>query len=211
MKKETLFLSITAIIIGICIPKFAIGQYNNLSKSQLITKIEKLEETNKNLKQELTDKTTELNTFMEKAKGQKYSPEIDEMLNIEDTTLFNVGFKQFDLASVHPRSREMYQWISNIHGLGKLLKQIKEEHLSIENLNAIITNPNLPATTKAASLEQLPLLNTSIKENIRTADKLREKIELSYNEMKKTFSISQMDYYNGLVDKLNNYINLYFE
>ncbi len=211
MKKETLFLSITAIIIGICIPKFAIGQYNNLSKSQLITKIEKLEETNKNLKQELTDKTTELNTFMEKAKGQKYSPEIDEMLNIEDTTLFNVGFKQFDLASVHPRSREMYQWISNIHGLDKLLKQIKEEHLSIENLNAIITNLNLPATTKAASLEQLPLLNTSIKENIRTADKLREKIELSYNEMKKTFSISQMDYYNGLVDKLNNYINLYFE
>lgn len=211
MKKETLFLSITAIIIGICIPKFAIGQYNNLSKSQLITKIEKLEETNKNLKQELTDKTTELNTFKEKAKSQKYSPEIDEMLNIEDTTLFNVGFKQFDLTSVHPRSREMYQWISNIHGLGELLKQIKEEHLSIENLNAIITNPSLPATTKSASLEQLPLLNTSIKENIRNADKLREIIELSYNEMKKTFSISQMDYYNGLVDKLNNYINLYFE
>ena len=211
MKKETLFLSITAIIIGICIPKFAIGQYNNLSKSQLITKIEKLEETNKNLKQELTDKTTELNTFKEKANGQKYSPEIDEMLNIEDTTIFNVGFKQFDPASVHPRSREMYQWISNIHGLGEILIQIKEEHLSIENLNAIITNPSLPATTKSASLEQLPLLNTSIKENIRTADKLREKIELSYNEMKKTFSISQMDYYNGLVDKLNNYINLYFE
>lgn len=211
MKKEALFLSITAIIIGICIPKFAIGQYNNLSKSQLISKIEKLEEKNKNLEQELTDKTAELNAFKEKAKGQKYSPEIDEMLNIEDTTIFNVGFKQFDPTSVHPRSREMYQWISNIHGLGELLKQIKEEHLSIENLNAIITNPNLPATTKSASLEQLPLLNTSIKENIRNADKLREIIELSYNEMKKTFSISQMDYYNGLVDKLNNYINLYFE
>lgn len=211
MKKEALFLSITAIIIGICIPKFAIGQYNNLSKSQLISKIEKLEEKNKNLEQELTDKTAELNAFKEKAKGQKYSPEIDEMLNIEDTTIFNVGFKQFDPASVHPRSREMHQWISNIHGLGELLKQIKEEHLSIENLNAIITNPNLPATTKSASLEQLPLLNTSIKENIRNADKLREIIELSYNEMKKTFSISQMDYYNGLVDKLNNYINLYFE
>lgn len=211
MKKEALFLSITAIIIGICIPKFAIGQYNNLSKSQLISKIEKLEEKNKNLEQELTDKTAELNAFKEKAKGQKYSPEIDEMLNIEDTTIFNVGFKQFDPTSVHPRSREMYQWISNIHGLGELLKQIKEEHLSIENLNAIITNPNLPATTKSASLEQLPLLNTSIKENIRNADKLREIIELSYNEMKKTFSISQMDYYNGLVDKLNNYINPYFE
>lgn len=211
MKKETLFLSIIVIIIGICIPKYAIGQYNNLSKSQLISKIEKLEEKNKNLEQELTDKTAELNAFKEKAKGQKYSPEIDEMLNIEDTTIFNVGFKQFDPASVHSRSREMYQWISNIHGLGEILIQIKEEHLSIENLNAIITNPNLPATTKSASLEQLPLLNKSIKENIRNADKLREIIELSYNEMKKTFSISQMDYYNGLVDKLNNYINLYFE
>lgn len=211
MKKETLFLSITAIIIGICIPKFAIGQYNNLSKSQLISKIEKLEEANKNLEQELKDKTAELNTFKEKAKDQKYSPEIDEMLNIEDTTLFNVGFKQFDPASVHPRSREMYQWIINIHSLGEILNQIKEEHLSIENHNDIITNPNFPATTKSASLEQLPLLNTSITEHIRNADKLREKIELSYNEMKKTFSIGQIDYYNGLVDKLNNYINLYFE
>ena len=211
MKKEVLFLSITAIIIGICIPKFAVGQYNNMSKNQLISKIEKLEEKNKSLEKELKDKNDELNAIKKKAQSQKYSPEIDEMLNIEDTTIFDLGFKQFDPASVHPRSREMYQWISNIHSLGELLKQIKEEHLSIENLNAIITDPNLPATTKSVSREKLPSLNTNIKENIRNADKLREIIELSYNEMKKTFSISQMDYYNGLVDKLNNYINLYFE
>lgn len=211
MKRLSVILSLLLFVIGISIPKYAIGQYEKLSKLEQLEKLKALKSKNDSLIEQLNNRIAELDSIKEKTQSQKYSPEIDEMLNIEDTTIFNVGFKQFDPASVHPRSREMYQWISNIHGLGEILIQIKEEHLSIENLNDIITNPNLPATTKSASLEQLPLLNTSIKENIRTADKLREKIELSYNEMKKTFSISQMDYYNGLVDKLNNYINLYFE
>ena len=99
----------------------------------------------------------------------------------------------------------MYQWVSNIHELGLLLELIEKDHLSVENINNNLTN--LPSTT----IKQLESLNTNIKNNIRTADEKRELIEQSYNEMKKTFSLSQMDYYNSLVGKLNNFINIYFE
>ena len=205
MKKAKLLLSIVTMIIGTYVPKFAIGQYNNLSKKQLISKIETIEKRNQKLEQDLKEKTGELEAIKKKAQSLKYAPEIDEMLNIEDTTIFNVAFKEFDAKSVHPRSREMYQWVSSIHELQDLVHQIEEKHLAIEKFNADLVN--LPAST----VKQLESLNNEIKEHIRTADKKREMIELSYGDMKKAFSLSQMDYYNGLVDKLNNFINLYFE
>lgn len=179
------------------------------SQSELISQNESLLEENNSLKQQLKDKTAELNKLKKDIQNQKingkYPPEIDEMLNIDDTTIFLERFKNYELSAVHPRSREMYQWVSNIHELGLLLELIEKDHLSVENINNNLTN--LPSTT----IKQLESLNTNIKNNIRTADEKRELIEQSYNEMKKTFSLSQMDYYNSLVGKLNNFINIYFE
>lgn len=179
------------------------------SQSELISQNESLLEENNSLKQQLKDKTAELNKLKKDIQNQKtngkYPPEIDEMLNIDDTTIFLERFKNYELSAVHPRSREMYQWVSNIHELGLLLKLIEKDHLSVENINSNLTN--IPSTT----IKQLESLNTNIKNNIRTADEKRELIEQSYNEMKKTFSLSQMDYYNSLVGKLNNFINIYFE
>lgn len=179
------------------------------SQSELISQNESLLEENNSLKQQLKDKTAELNKLKKDIQNQKingkYPPEIDEMLNIDDTTIFLERFKNYELSAVHPRSREMYQWVSNIHELGLLLKLIEKDHLSVENINNNLTN--LPSTT----IKQLESLNTNIKNNIRTADEKRELIEQSYNEMKKTFSLAQMNYYNNLVGKLNNFINIYFE
>ena len=179
------------------------------SQRELISQNESLLEENNSLKQQLKDKTAELNKLKKDIQNQKingkYPPEIDEMLNIDDTTIFLERFKNYELSAVHPRSREMYQWVSNIHELGLLLELIEKDHLSVENINNNLTN--LPSTT----IKQLESLNTNIKNNIRTADEKRELIEQSYNEMKKTFSLSQMDYYNSLVGKLNNFINIYFE
>ena len=212
MKKTTLVLSIVAIIIGICFSECAIGQ----NKKQLRSQIEVLEKTNESqekeiaaLKEELKEKTDELKVIKLGSNQnntkvtEKYPKEIDELLNIEDTTIFNVKFKQFEKQSVHPRSREMYLWVSNIHELNNLLCQIEKNHLSIENTD--------PANLPPQIIKKLESLNISIKENIRTADKLRNNIESSYNDMKKIFSREQMNYYNGLVAKLNRYINIYFE
>lgn len=204
MKRIRTIQLIAAVCIGICMPSCSSIKPTNKQNPQL----ESLRKENKTLKQQLSETTAELNTIKAEVQNKKnigkYPSEIDAMLNIEDTTIFNSHFKQFDIKAVHPRSREIYQWVSNIHDLGELMQQIKENHASIEQFNANLTN--LPPTT----IKQLESLSLNIKENIRSADKLRENIELSYNDMKKVFTLGQMDYYNNLVDQLNNYINLYF-
>lgn len=204
MKKTTIILSIVAVILGTSVPKIATGQNKNLSKSQLISKIEKIEEKNQKLEQQLKEKTEELKAIKEKTQSLKYSPEIDELLNIEDTTIFRSRFKPFDIKDVHPRSREMYQWVQEIHELGQLMAEIETANATIERFNSDLAN--LPPAT----IQQLQTLNSGIKDNIRSADEKRTTIEQSYKEMKKVFSLSQMDYYNSLVQKLNNFINLYF-
>lgn len=207
MKKTISFIIVGIMAIGLF--SCSISNKTVKSQSELISQNESLLEENNSLKQQLKDKTTELNKLKKDVQNQKtnrkYPPEIDEMLNIDDTTIFLERFKNYELSAVHPRSREMYQWVSNIHELGLLLQLIEKDHLSVENINSNLTN--LPSTT----IKQLESLNTNIKNNIRTADEKRELIEQSYNEMKKTFSLSQMDYYNSLVGKLNNFINIYFE
>jgi len=206
MKNASLILTIIAMFLGITIPEYSFGQRQNNrnNNKQPDPQIEILQKENDSLKTELGKLTGELNAFKQKFENQKYSPEVDAMLNIEDTSIFNDNFMRFELGKVHPRSREMYQWVSNIHEFGDLLKQIEESHNSIEQINANLSN--LPATT----VKQLESLNSGIKDKIRKADGLRENIEKSYTDMKKTFSLSQMEYYNSLVDKLNNFINLYF-
>lgn len=137
-------------------------------------------------------------------KSGKYPREVDEMLNIDNNTIFNERFKQFDIKSIHVRSREMYQWVCNIHELDNLLRQIEDRHHSIEKYNENLEN--LPSST----IEQLGKLNLDIKNNIAKANQLKTTIENSHKDMEKVFSSQQMDYYNGLVSKLNEYINLYF-
>lgn len=207
MKRITLILSIVSIIIGIC---FSSCSINKSAEMQMGFQLDSLKNANKMLEQKLDEATAEIDSLKAEAfnmaNTRKYSLEIDEMLNIEDTSLFNSNFKQFDIKSVHPRSRQMYQWVSNIHEFGELLQKIEANHSTINNYNTNIDK--LPATT----IKTLESLNLRIKEDIRTADKLRrEKIESSYKDMKKAFAQSQMNYCNELVYKLNNYIDLYFE
>jgi len=194
---------LTFIISGCSIQKTTPNQ------QQLIAKNNQLQKENVDLNKQLKDKTEELNNLkaeiqIQQTKG-KYASEIDELLNIENTTIFTSNFKQYELTSVHPRSRKMYQWVSSIHGLGEQLKLIEKDHQTIEIYNKDISD--LPPQT----VVQLKSLNTTIKENIRVADKLRQEIELSYSEMKMAFTTVQMNYYNNLVGKLNNFINIYFE
>lgn len=203
MRKITTTLSIAAIIIGLCLPSCSISKP---VKTQPNPQLENLKKENKELKQQYDEATAKLDALNKMIYTGKYPLEIDAMLNIEDSTIFTSSFKQYDMLSVHPRSRDMYQWVSSIHELGELLQLIEIDHSSIDNLNADLSN--LPQTT----IKRLESLNANIKDNIRSADKLREQIEEQfYSDMKRTFSLSLMNYYNGLVDKLNNYIGLYFE
>lgn len=203
MKKVVLVLSIAAIIIGVGMPSCSITKP---VKTQPNPQLETLKKEKKELKQQYDEATAKLDTLNKMMYTGKYPLEIDAMLNIEDSTIFTCSFKQYDMLSVHPRSRDMYQWVSSIHELGELLQLIEIDNSSIDILNADLSN--LPQTT----IKRLESLNANIKGNIRSAEKLEEQIEEQYySDMKRIFSLSQMNYYNGLVDKLKKYNGLYFK
>lgn len=176
------------------------------SKTDLVLQNDSLIKANDSLTMSLKTTSYKLDSLMKAIQlpQSKYALGVDEMLNIEDATIFTDNFKPYEIKQVPPRSREMYNWVKHIHELDELMKEIAKEHQTIESYNANITN--LPPST----VKQITSLNESVKSNIRKADKLRENIELSYNEMKKTFSSAQMKYYNDLTDNLNSLINIYF-
>ncbi len=209
MKKATIYLAFIMILCGVCLSGCSIQRKTEPKKSQLIIENKQLQKKNTELNNQLKDVAAELNTLKAellkpRAKG-KYPGEIDELLNIEDASIFTNNFKLYELSSVHPRSRNMYQWVKNIHELGEQLMQIEKDHQTIDKFNEDIAN--MPPQT----IEQLKSLNTAIKDNIRAADKLRQDIDVSYSEMKMAFTSAQMNYYRDLVGKLNNFINIYFE
>lgn len=61
---------------------------------------------------------------------EKYSLEVDKFLNIEDSSIFNINFKSFDLSHMHLRNQLYYQLISNIHDLDSLIKSIDNMTMS---------------------------------------------------------------------------------
>ena len=65
---------------------------------------------------------------------EKYNPEIDKFLNLEDTTIFTSNFKTYYLQKIHQSRRNYYQVIQKIHDFGEKLQSI-EDNLSITKIN----------------------------------------------------------------------------
>lgn len=207
MNKHVLILANFLLLInlfGKCI-----GQNSNRTKSSLVIQIEQIEKENDSLKRALKDKTAELESLKGKANNpnaeEKYPSEIDKILNIEDTTIFSGHIQQYDIKSVHPRSREMYLWVCKIQELEMQLRSVEKHHRVIEDLNSNLLEL-APSTRK-----QLESSYANIKESIRQAQNIRKELNPSIDNMRQCFTSAQMNYYNNLVCKLNNFINLYFE
>lgn len=72
-----------------------------------------------------------------KSARKKYTAEIDDFLNIEDSTIFRENFMDgLTESQVHPRSRKWWQLIVLIHSLDTSLKKI-EESVSYEKVRKL--------------------------------------------------------------------------
>lgn len=112
---------------------------------------------------------------------EKYKPEIDRFLNTEDTSVFT-AFNHFTEEEIHPRSRDFYRLIEAIHRFDSIVS---------------ITNE-----MKASEF-------STIKENIKKAEQIKESIQSYANDEKGGIyyflSESQQQYYR---ERINSYEEL---
>ena len=55
-----------------------------------------------------------------------FDPEIDKFLNIQDESIFTDRFLNEQIEQIHPRSKDYYLLIKNIHNLGTLLSEVQK-------------------------------------------------------------------------------------
>ena len=115
---------------------------------------------------------------------EKYNPDIDSFLNIEDESIFSdAKFILLDKQRIHPRSYKYYCLIHNIYEFGKLLKTVQE--------------------SKVQQLEQT-------KKKIEEMTNLANQITGMEYELERSFlSQKQKDYYNGLYDQYVEIWNIF--
>jgi hypothetical protein len=135
--------------------------------------------------------------------AEKYNPEIDKFLNREDEFVFkDETFMGLQDSQIHPRSRNYYQLIKEIHLLDSCLRNV-ERTLTNSNVEKIAKELNLlEETVKSMLLEQE-------KKNIDIADGQFVKIIPFAKEL--TFlSSQQQQYYKLLKDKFNDWYSIIY-
>jgi hypothetical protein len=128
--------------------------------------------------------------------AEKYNPEIDKFLNIEDTSIFTSAFKSCNLQEVHPSRRSFYQVVEKIHDFSEKL-QIVEQTLSNSKIDDVAKQMNLPKETIKG------ILVITAKENI---DKAEQDLDGLIPFIKEIDYLSppQKQYYKLLKDKFND-------
>lgn len=116
--------------------------------------------------------------------NEKYNPDIDSFLNIEDESIFSDSiFILLDKQRIHPRSYKYYCLIHDIYKFGELLKIVQE--------------------SKVQHLEQT-------KKMIEEMTNLANQITGMEYELERSFlSQKQKDYYNGLYDQYVEIWNIF--
>lgn len=127
---------------------------------------------------------------------EKYIPEIDKFLNLEDTTIFTSNFKTYDLQKIHPSRRNYYQVIEKIHDFDEKLKSI-EDNLSISKINEAAKYFNITEDVAKKNLLD------AAKADIDKAEKYLDGL-LPFGQELDILSSLQKQYYKALKDKFND-------
>lgn len=127
---------------------------------------------------------------------EKYNPQIDKFLNLEDTTIFTSRFIIYNLQEIHPSRRDYYQMVQKIHNFGETLKRI-ENSLSNSKINEVAKQINIP--TEAAKKSLLEAAKIDIAKAEHDLDELRP-----FGKELDLLSPSQSQYYKALKDKFND-------
>jgi hypothetical protein len=90
---------------------------------------------------------------------EKYNPEIDKFLNLEDVSVFNTNFMDLFDYEIHPRSQNYYNLLKNIRTLNLLLLSINYTTIraDLDTIGKLIDDINDPAKSPK-NLLPTPLL-----------------------------------------------------
>jgi phosphopantetheine adenylyltransferase len=126
---------------------------------------------------------------------EKFNPETDKFLNVEDEAIFTSRFKNYLLEEIHPRSRDYYLMIKSIHDLSDYLMNT-EKILSNSNIEKVVKDMNLPRETVTL------LLQESAKKELKKAEQKLDDI-IPFAKYVDSLSAQQKQYYRMLKDKFN--------
>ncbi|MEP7197108.1 MAG: hypothetical protein ABI851_11370 [Saprospiraceae bacterium] len=127
---------------------------------------------------------------------EKYKPEIDKFLNLEDSTIFTTSFIKYDSQQIHPSRRNYNQAVQIIHDFGETLKSI-EINLSISKINELSKQINISTEAARSSLFEAAKLEISKSE--QDLDGL-----IPFGKELGMLSPLQKQYYETLKDKFND-------
>lgn len=141
--------------------------------------------------------------FEIKSAWKRYATEIDDFLNIEDSTIFREKFMDgLTESQIHPRSRKWWQLIDLIHSLDTYLKKI-EESVSSEKVKKLADDYGVTLN------DAYNLLQGKAKEDMCKANYMMYEFS-NYSDEIKVLSEEQMKFYknvkkrcNELYDKIN--------
>jgi hypothetical protein len=132
----------------------------------------------------------------------KYNPEIDRLLNIEDTSIFsNNRLKEFKVEEIHPRSIDYYNLIRNISILDSVLFEIAVNIKKIDEINnSIEKEPELSTSTLEMLTKRSADSNREIKTGIKQAKERIDIINKETNDIiRKMMPEALREYYISLV------------
>lgn len=126
---------------------------------------------------------------------ERYMPEIDKFLNIEDTTIFSSKFERHDSLEIHPSRWRYYKVIEIIHDFAERLERC-EMSTSISKIDNVAKQ--LEISPEAARLSLLEAARSEILTSEKYLDAL-----LPYGNELTLLSDTQKGYYNDLIEKFN--------
>ena len=138
-----------------------------------------------------------------KSAEKRYATEIDDFLNIEDSTIFRENFMDgLTESQIHPRSRKWWQLIVLVYSLDNYLKKI-EESVSSEKVKKLVSDYGVTLN------DAYNLLQGKAKEDMCKANNMMYEFS-NYSDEIKVLSEEQMKFYknvkkrcNELYDKIN--------
>lgn len=138
-----------------------------------------------------------------KSSRKKYATEIDDFLNIEDSTIFRENFMAgLTESQIHPRSRKLWQLIVLVHSLDAYLIKI-EESVSSEKVQKLAKDYDVTMN------DAYNLLQSKAKDDMCKAYNMKYEFSNYSNEID-VLSEEQLEFYdnvkrrcNELYDKIN--------
>lgn len=126
---------------------------------------------------------------------EKYDPQIDRFLNLEDTTIFTIEFMSLDSLAIHRSRRDYYHALQKIHDFGDKLAR-SEYNISETRIRDLAAQANASVeTARGLLLDEAKQYLAKAQDDLIALIPYKDELEL--------LSPAQKTYYENLKNKFN--------